>query len=263
MANGEVSFDPDEAQEGGGGIVQAVSGATLTFECVSYDYNGSVAIPVPALHVHGEGYQDEEGNDASFDEYYSAGDASKLRPKKDGTGFQALTEGAGLTKSCKAMQLLSSIVSANGGDKSLLTANIKDLDGINVDMERKPDIDRPGLEKKPGGRGRTILVVTAINALPGEAAPKKKGGKPAPKGAAPKPGGKAAALKAKTVEAVKAVLEGTGGEVSSEDLPQILFRKYKKDPDVKAMTELAADEDFLGDNDDSWSYEDNVLTAVE
>lgn len=253
MSEQEVSFDPDKAVEGGGGLLQSVSEATLTFECVAYDYNGSVAVAVPAIHVHGEFEQDGEAG--TFEEYYSAGDASKLRATKDGTRFQAITEGAAMTKTCKAMQLIGSLVTANGGDKSLLTANIKDLDGIVVNMERKPDVARPGLsETNSKGRTRTIMLVTDIISLPGEGKKKAKGkvaGKIAPKG-----GDKA--LKAKTIAAIEAVIEGAGGEVEADDLPQILFRKNKKDPDVKAMTDLAGDSDFLEGNG-GWSLEDGTL----
>jgi hypothetical protein len=256
MAGQDVSFDPDDALEGGGGVVQAVSGATLTFECVAYDYNGSIAVAVPALHVHGE-YQNEEGEGAEFEEYYSAGDASKLRSKKDGTGFQALTEGAGMTKTCKAMQFISSIVSANGGDKSIITGNIKDLDGLNADLERKADIDRPGLETREGARKRTILLVSNINSLPGEA-PKAKAGKGKGKPAAGKPSaGKA--IRIKTIEAINGLLAVS--DVAASDLPQALFRKFKKDPDVKAMTELAADEEFIAADDTPWGFDGDTLTS--
>lgn len=253
----DISFDPDEAQEGGGGVVQAVSGAVLSFECVLWDYRGTIAVPVPAIHVHGD-YEDEEGEDADFDEYYSGGDPSRLKPSKDGKKFIAVTEGAGLVKTCKAMQLLNSIVSANGGDKEIVTDNthdIKGLDGINVDMQRKPDIDRAGLEPAKGGRKRTILLVTDINALPGEKPSKKK------KGAKKKASkGKAAAIRTKTIEAVCAVVEFNDGEVEAADLSQMIFKKNKKDSDVKAMTELAADEDFLNDDDTPWEFDGTTLT---
>lgn len=259
---GDVSFDPDDAQEGGGGLVQSVSGAVLTFECVLYDYNGAIPVPVPSIHVHGE-FEGEDGEAGTFEEYYSAGDASKLRPKKDGTGFQALIEGAGMTKSCKAMQLIASIVSANGGDKSLITANIKDLDGLNVDMERKPDIDRPGLgATNKAGRTRTIFLVTAVNSLPGEAKPKSKSKGAAKAAPASKGKGKVDAVRIKTIEAINAAIEANGGEVSAEDLPQLLFRRNKKDPDVKAMTELAADGDFLKDEETPWGFDGETLTAA-
>lgn len=258
----DVSFAPSTAQEGGG-LLQAVNDATLTFECTTFDYGGSVAVPVPALHVHGE-YEDENGGAAEFDEYYSAGDASRLRPKKDGTGFQALVEGAGLTKTCKAMQFIASLVSANGGDEDIVSSgNIKDLDGINCNLERKPDIDRPGLSSANSkGRARTIMLVTEINSLPGQGKAKgkaKPGGKPAPAGK-PASGGKPA-LRAKTVEAIEALLE-SNGDIEATDLPQLLFRAHKKDPDVKAMTELAADENFLSAKDTPWGFDGETLSAA-
>ncbi len=253
----DVSFDPDDAQEGGGGVVQAVAGAVLSFECVLWDYRGTIAVAVPAIHVHGD-YEDEEGEEAEFDEYFSAGDASRLKPHKDGTRFVAVTEGAGLVKTTKAMQLLNSIVSANGGDKAIVTDNIhniKGLDGINVDMQRKPDIERAGLEPAKGGRKRTILLVTEINALPGEKAGKKK-----KKGAKKKVGGKSKALRAKTIEAIVAIVEFNDGEVEAADLSQMIFKKNKKDEDVKAMTEMAADEDFLNEDDTPWEFDGENIT---
>lgn len=265
--NEDVSLDPDEASEGGGGLLQAVADATLTWEAIAFDYNGSVAVPVPAIHIHGV-YQTDEGDSGEFDEYYSMGDASKLRPKKDGTGFQSLVEGGKPTKTCKGMQLIASLISANGGDKSIITGNLKDLDGIVVDMERKPDVDRPGLSAPKQGRTRTIMLVSEIKALPGESKPKAKpGAKPGPKAvAAPAKAGagkKADPTRAKTIESIVATLEANGGSVSSSDLPQLLFRKFKKDADIRSMTELAADEDFLNASDTPWSYDGETVAVAE
>lgn len=257
----DVSLLPSQAQEGGGGAVQAVQGATLTFEFVSYDYNGAVAVPVPALHVHGEYEQD--GEQAEFEEYYSAGDATRLRPKKDGTGLQALQEGAGLNKTCKTMQFLNSLASANGGDESLIGTNIKDLDGINVDMERKPDIERAGLQQKEGARKRTVLLVTAINAMPGESAPKKGKGKPAAGKTAP--GGAAKALRQKAIAAINAAIEAAGGSVEAENIGQLVFRANKKDLQVKSLVELITADDFalLSAEDTPWGFDGTTLTAAE
>lgn len=269
MPSEDVNLDPDEASEGGGGLLQAVSNAGLTIRATAYDYGGSVAVPVPAIHVHGE-YEDEDGEDQEFDEYYSMGDASKFRAKKDGSGFVALQEGARPTKTCKGMQFLASLVSANGGEKDGITnVPLTDLDGINVDMERKPDIDRPGLEARKDGRKRTIMLVTEINALPGETKKKKSGTKAsakkgkAAKAPAKKGGASAKALKAKTIEKVSEAILANGGELEVDDLPQLVFRKNKKDPDVKAMTELASDEDFLTDDDTPWGLDDGTLTLEE
>lgn len=266
MANGEaVSFDPNDAVEGGGGLVAQASDVKLTFECVAYDYNGSVAVAVPAIHMHGE-FEDEEGEDQEFEEYYSMGDASKLRASKDGTHFEALTEGAKPTKTCKGMQLISSIISANGGENPIENGNIKSLDGLVADVERKPDMERPGLSAtNKAGRSRTILLISAIKALPG-ATPKKGAAKTkaaAAAAAAPAKPGKKNALRDKTFEGIKAVLEGAGGSIPVEDLPTFLFRKFKKDPDVKAMTELAADEDFLALDDAPFEVDGEDLKLKE
>jgi hypothetical protein len=184
------------------------------------------------------------------------GDASKFRPRKDGTRFESLTEGARPTKTCKGMQLISSIISANGGDKSIITGNIKDLDGINVDMERKPDVDRPGLEAPKRGT-RTIFLVTTINALPGETPRKGAKGK-APAG---KPAAKGKNLRAKAIEAVVKAIDASDGSLAITDLPQVVFRLYKKDPDCKALTEFVSDEDFLVAEDTPWGNDGTTLTS--
>jgi hypothetical protein len=266
MKEEDVNLDPDEAGEGGGGLLQAVADATLYWRAVGFDYNGSVAVPVPAIHIHGE-YVDEEGNEATFEEYYSMGDASKLRPKEDGSGFRSLVEGGKPVKTCKGMQVIASLISANGGDKSIIASgNLLELDGIVCDMERKPDIERPGLAN-PNNRKRTIMLISAIKSPPGKAKGKAKAGpKPVPVGAKPaaaaaKP--KANPLRQKTIESVVATLESNGGSVAHADLPQALFRKFRKDADIRAMTELAADEDFINANDTPWAFDGETVAVTE
>lgn len=266
MADEVVGFAPDEMSEGGG-LVDDVD-ATLTFEFVQFDYNGTVAVPVPALHVHMVAAL--EGGEAEYEEYYSAGDASRLQPKEDGTGVTAMIEGAKITKDSKCGQFFKSLCDAHGSQEILLgRTNIKTLDGISVHLNRRPDKDRPGLQpaKDTKGRQRTILLVTKINAMPGAKALAKAGAAKVAPGAKPAPAGKADAdVTAATIAAIEAlVIEAGDDGIKKSDLSTAVFKKVKavlKDPArIKAATTLSQSEAFLA-AEGSWLYDDETGVLV-
>lgn len=218
-------FNPSTFTEGSGGLVDNVD-ATLKFRCVSYDYNGAVATAVPALHVQGTTSEGVE-----FNEYYSAGDAARLRPSADGKTFEPVTEGASLNKQSKAAQFIASLF--NAGLQDLADDDITTLDGINVHLERRADQERKGINATNSkGRQRTILLVTAINALPGAKA-KGKG----------KVGG--ANIDAEVDAVVESALEAAGGEIVLAKLSQAVFKAGKGNPKLKDITKRAQEADYL------------------
>lgn len=268
MADEEVGFAPDEMSEGGG-LVDDVD-AILTFEFVHFDYQGTVAVPVPALHVSLKAQL--EGGEAEYEEYYSCGDASRLQPKDDGTGVRALIEGAKITKDSKCGQFFKSLCDSHGSQDILLgRANIKTLDGISVHLNRRADKDRPGLQpaKDAKGRQRTILLVTKINALPGgkaKAAVAKPGAKAVAQGAKASVAAPDAEITKATIDAIEALVAEAGEEgIKKSDLSTAVFRKVKailKDPaKIKASTNLSQNVEFLA-AEGSWLFDDETGVLV-
>lgn len=234
-------FNPSSFAEGGG-LVDNVD-ATLTFKCVSYDYNGNVAVAVPALHVHGV------FDGGEFDEYYSAGDAAKLRPAADGKTFEPVVEGASLNKSSKAAQFITSLF--NAGLTDIPDDNICALDGLNAHLDRRADVERKNLQNT-SGKKRTILLVTAINSLPGKG--KAKGaakGKPA-----------AASIDAEVDAVVTAAIEAAGGDLTLAKLSQAVFRAGKGNPQLKEITKRAQEKDYLEGEDRPFGFDGSSLVSL-
>jgi hypothetical protein len=255
-----------------GGFIDNVD-AVLTFETCEFDYNGSVAVPVPALHVSIT--YDKDGSEETKEEYYSAGKPEKVQPTSDGKGFD-IEGDKGLSQNCKAAQFLKSLVDAGLDEDEYLGDNdVTKMDGIGVHLERRPDASSGfgSTEKKD----RTILLVTKINHLPGEA-PKGAKAKPTPtkatttkpaagKPAPAKPGAKPKGLEAQLVPVIEEILsEADENTVAKSELSKLVFDKVKGNPELKAnlrdLTKLSQNEEFLGDDARPWAFDGEQLVGA-
>jgi hypothetical protein len=218
--------------------------AVLTFKTCMFDYNGSQPVPVPALHVHGE----IEGGD-TFDEYYSAGSASKLRASDDGTTFEPVTEGATLNKNSKTAQFIVSVLNAAGGDLAP-PENVTEWDGLTAHLDRRADAQRKGINAENArGQKRTILLVTSILGLPGKKA-KKAGAK------------KTAKTDDSAVDAaIEGVLADNDGEIPVANLSRILFRALKGNPALKAITKRAQEDSYLESDDRPFNFDGETISV--
>jgi len=263
-----VSLNPEDAVEGGGLLDDAdVLWSEARFE--TWDYNGKVKIPVPALKIS---MVDQDTKEEAV-QYYSMGNTSNWMPSPDGTGLLPVGKAEGIRASSNGMILIKSLQDAGfpniGNDVSI-------FDGLTCHMERVAAPARAGIKKKTNEDGsertQTILVVTKILAMPGEAkkgSGKKTGG--SKKKAAPKDAGKGNSADtagdtgdAGDAEAVATdfILRTLGDleKVSKKDLPTLAF----KDDEVKgsehrnAVVKLVYDPDFLSSG--PWSFKDDEVS---
>lgn len=250
-----VSFKPSDQSkasmwEGGPGTIN-------TLRAVTWDYNGT-GDPGPFIHANITRHEDGK----EIDEYYGAGDASRFKPSEDGLTFEPLKPNIkGLSDSCNAAHLINSLVAA-GFSEDDLADDLSIFDDMDVNFARQ------AIQRKIKGQEQTSnpLLVTEITRMPGEK--KKPTGKPGTKAAPAAPAGKAAPAKAapakgkakdaeneeKLQDAIAEILE-SNNPVSKKKLGQLVFAKFKKDPDVKALQALAADDDYLGGDERPWVYD--------
>jgi hypothetical protein len=265
-----MSLKVSDQQEGG--FLDNVD-AVLTFETCEFDYNGSVPVPVPALHVTVT--FDKDGEETVKEEYYSAGKPEKVQPSADGKGFD-IEGDKGLSQNCKAAQFLKSMVDAGLDEDEYLSDNdVSKMDGIRVHLDRRPDATSgfgSGLDEGKK-KERTILLVTKILGMPGEAAPakaKKASAKPAAK---PTPG-KPAPAKAtrvpdvdeKLVEIIVEILaEADDNTIPKSKLAKAVFDKAKADPALKTvlakLSKRSIDDEFLGADGQPWDFDGEQLTV--
>lgn len=247
-----------------GGMIDDADLDILDIAFCEYDYGGNIDHNILALGVQ---FQDENGK--TYDQYYSAGELTYFIPSYDGAMAVPVADKSKLTDSCNAVKFLQSLIEC-GGDQIvniLSTGNIKPLAGMKVHVKQQAQPKRQGLIRggKDPDKEKSILLVTAIVAWPGEkaapapgvkAAGKPVTGRPAQtqtavtgkpglggggKAAAPrtsasptgKPNGQAGAStvaagdddKAVAADVLNSIIADAGGSVTKKDLPKLAFQK--------------------------------------
>jgi len=256
-----VSLNPEDFAEGG-----LIDDVDVTFkECRfdTFDYNGTVDPPVPALKAVMEV---DEGDEAT--QYYSMGSPNDWTPSEDGCNLVAIGKATNIRMSSNGGVFLKALVDA-GFPADKLADDISVLDGLQAHMIQVPAPKRAGLKKREREDGRefadTVLVVSEIKTLPwekskpkGAPATKKAGAKktsPKPKAASKDTSG-SEDVEGKTTALILGILESEG-TVAKKDLPAAIFREAKEDPDRNMMVKTSFDEKFLADG--PWTYEDGVI----
>ena len=257
-----MSFLAPENQQEGQGLLDDVDVSFQKVRVVTWDYNGKVAVPVPALCVTME---QEDG--AVNDQYYSLGKATDWQPNEDGTEVVAVGKATGITNSSNAALLINSLVDA-GFPTAKITDDVRFMEGIKVHMSRIPAPKRGGTTKAPRADGRvfedTVLVISAIIAMPGaKAAPK---GKPATapvagKAATPKTAPTAAPaedLEERCSNLMMEILAENPAGVKKAQIPGLALKKVAKDADKNAVVARMYQDDFL--NSGAWTFDKGVVT---
>jgi hypothetical protein len=142
-----------------------------TVRAEMFDYAGQRANdPSPAIAVE----YCRDGEDKSNKQYYTAGSSKHQIPSADGKTFDNLRpnpeEQNGFPENCNAIMWLQSIINA-GFPTDKLGDDLSVFDGMAVHVNQVPAPERTGLS---GTKDKTILIVTKINALPGEKKAKSK-----------------------------------------------------------------------------------------
>lgn len=253
-----VSLNPEDFTEGGG-LIDDIDVILKENVFDMFDYNGTVQPGVPSLKIT----MDHEGDNVI--QYYSMGSANDWLPSEDGKQLIAVGKAQNIRLSSNGGIFLKSLIDA-GFPADKLSDDISILDGLQAHVIRVPAPKRPGLEKKEKKYEDTILIVSEIKALPWE----KKTPKGAPAKAASKAaaGKKAPAKKEEATEGDDASDEATNvilailadaGSVSKKELPGMIFKTEKDNPNRNDIIKMAFDEEFL--NNGPWNYEDGVLIS--
>jgi hypothetical protein len=247
---GALSLRPSDAQTGA--FLDDIDVTLKECRFVTWDYMGK-ANPATALKV-----TMEEPDGITHEQYYSAGDPSKVTPSSDGKTLVPQAGATGLNNNTNALAFISSIINA-GFPEDKLGSDASVFDGLGAHVNQVAQPKRAGLKDQK--EGKTYLLVTKITRLPWDApAVKPAKGAPVAKSAAPGPRPVAAAPAAspaptngtptnemveKARVTVISILTEKGGSVPRSKLSQEAFRLLSNDPDRNAIVKMVYDDGFL------------------
>jgi hypothetical protein len=246
--DGALSLRPSDAQAGG--FLDDIDVTLAECRFVIWDYMGKAA-PAVALKV-----SMEEADGITHEQYYSAGDPSKVTPSPDGKTLIPQAGATGLNNNTNALAFIASIVNA-GFPEDKLGSDASVFDGLGAHVNQVAQPKRAGLKDQK--EGKTYLLVSKITRLPWDAVPTKPAkGAPVAKSAAPGPRPVAAvpspapangtptdAMVEKARVAVMSILAEKGGSIPRAKLSQEAFRLLSSDPDRNAIVKLVYDDGFL------------------
>lgn len=241
-----MSLSLKKSKQQAGGFLDDVDVTLTRLRFEPFDYNGNIPDPVPALKVT---MTTEDGEER--EQYYSAGSFDRVKIRKDGKALDPAdeSEAEGLSKSSKAGKFLASLMDA-GFDEDKVDEEVDVFEDLVVHVQNKP---WKGFNSKEGD---TILLVTKIKGAGEEEAAPAKGKPAAGKGA--KTG--ADSIKDKTAKLIVTLLETADkNKIPKSKISTLVFKAAKKDPDVKKMTELALDDEFLGADDQPFDFDGDTL----
>uniref|UniRef100_A0A6M3JT52 Uncharacterized protein n=1 Tax=viral metagenome TaxID=1070528 RepID=A0A6M3JT52_9ZZZZ len=243
---GDVDIRPDLAGEGGG-LVDDFDGTIADLRFVMTDYDGNVPDPVPVGRIA----FDIDGEESV--QLYSVGGNADFAPDETGRGLKKLKSKAALTKTCKYIMFVDSLVQSGFPLNRLDPKDCSSVIGTVGHFLRKA-VEFKGLKRKKDDRDSTVLLCTKIISLPGE-----DGGKGKAKGKS-----KSAAPDDTLADAVAGIIQGViienDGEVAKKNLLSALFKSedVKALDDKKGALKLASDDTFLKSRDE-WTYEEGML----
>lgn len=259
-----MGFLSPESFVEGGGLLDDVDVTFKQVRVKSWDYNGKVPAPVPALELTME----VEGVEGDQVQYYSIGKGTDWQPSEDGHSVVAVGKATGITSSSNAAIFIKSMVDA-GFPSNKIEDDVRCFEGLKAHMTRIPAPKR-GVTPTPREDGKqfdsTILTVGSIISLPWE----NKGKATAPKGkptTSPSPAGKTAATKTTAsapvssdedidtvcTEVLIGVLTEKGEPISKAQIPGLVLPKVKDRKDRNKIVSRVFAEDFLQNG--PWTYE--------
>lgn len=241
-----------------GGLIDDVNVEITAASFVEWDYQGKIPQPVLAVKVT---MQPEDGDEA-VDQFYSAGDLKNWMPSKDGKRAVKVGTASSLNNGSNFAQFITSLVNA-GFPEDKIADDVTFMVGTQGHVKRVPQPKRSGIIRGGGTEGRepTVLLMTKIDALPGEG---KKGKKSTTKKASAStpstPNASSEEIDGKAVGAVLAVLAEQGGSVSKAKLSAAVFHQLKDDPQRNLVVARAYTDDFLGADGQPWSYDGSSIS---
>jgi hypothetical protein len=280
---GFASLNPEDFTQGG--LLDDIDVVFKQCRFVSWDYNGSIDTPVLALMVEFE-YNDN-GKQASSEQYYSAGDMSRFVPSEDGCRASAVAGAKSLNNNTNAAMLIKSVVEQGFPADRFGDGDISVMDGLHAHINRVPQPSRGGniSEKNNAGYDKTVAIVTKIHKMPWEQASGSKAqGKASPVATATRPNPTTAAMAPGRSAATKppsdanpepddfteeaagimiAVLDAKNGEVKKSQLAAAAFKPLSGNPNRSGILALITSDDWLAEQGENfgWAYENSTVTA--
>lgn len=255
-----ISNRPSDA-ESGGGAPDNVDAEILLAEATTFDYGGKYE-PIPALHVQFK----IEGHEQVQDQYYSAGDLSRLVPLEDGSAF-APAEGSsanGLNDSSNVYLFMVALHDHGFPDDKM--DDFHNLEGLVGHLNAvAPKKKREGLE----GGNKPIAVFTKIHKMPWEQAKGK--GQPSTTSRGASTPSKASAssangdsdLNTECINAIVTLLGENDNTLPAKNLGMAVFKSNPKNPQRAAMLKHIADKSFFNQDDLPFVSDGETVTMLE
>lgn len=169
MAQQGVSLAPSTFIEGG--LFSDLDMTIGDAKFAEWDYNGTISPPVLAMGVQ---FIDENGK--TYDQYFSAGDLKRFVPSEDGNMAIPVGDAQAMNNNTNAAKFLMSLCECGFPEELIGPGDLSALVGTKVHVVRVAQPKREGLIRdKQSDRPDTVLLVTKLIALPGQAATAKKG----------------------------------------------------------------------------------------
>jgi hypothetical protein len=242
-----ISVAPSDAVSGGG-APDNVDTTIMEMTATTWDYNGSQE-PSAFLLVK---LKDDDGTE--HEQYYSAGDLSKIVPSDDGACFYPAegSSATGLNNNCNAYLFLGALVDQGFPEDKLRDEGFQTAVGLRGHMNAiAPKKKREGLE----GGNKPIGVFTKIHSMPWETKGKAMGKAATtttasrtsakPTQAASSANGDADELNTEAIEAVVAALAKADGPIEVKRLGMAAFQAAPKAAHRKELIKYVVQNDFL------------------
>ena len=258
-----VSFNPDNVSSGGFIDDIIVEFTNCRTEVTNYEGRAETSVPCFIADLK-DPEADADAEDAVQTAYWKAGDPEAW--DADGEGFIPIGKPEKLHESSKFIQFVLSVVDS-GFDPEKVLNDVTIFEGM---VAHVIDIETTYDDLKDEETGDPVkvhnIIVDRIEVFPYKDGKKK---------AAAKPKGKAKDKKDKKAPADDAILDKTVDFVlglltdenapeegyTKKELPKKCFILMKGDEDIKAVVKFLYSDEFLGDEERPWTYEDGIITT--
>lgn len=254
---GGLSPWPEDGIEGGGteGAI-----ATITeIDCVQeFTYGGRfkdkpsaalrVVFHIPEIQKHPE-----------WEQHYSFGPSANYEVIEDGDGIRSIKDSKGLNKRSPAFAFLAAVsIAAEKSeiDRDELITRTDEGFLVSGLRDRKVKLTSKELETV-GGDMKEYLMIDGFEDDTDSDEDDAKSVKPNGNTSASRSKNKPSSseeIEEKTITAIEALIEEKTS-VKKSDLANLVYQNNKKDPDAKAMMQLAFKESFIADEDRPWTYD--------
>jgi len=264
------SFDPDEMSSGGG-LASNFTGEIIDAQYGLFKYRGKgdavVAVKLTIKPDEGHGIADDMLVDGNVEEWYKVADPTQWAPTQDGEtaiDFDQDEEGTGpllmaigdqkqLNRNTKFGEFISKAIEA-GMPRALAGNDLRKLLGVYGHFDRMVSEAAKRAQERDKGKDQKkypteILLLTKFETM-------KSKGKATSKSStasAPASSNGGGELNDRVASAIVAAL-GEHGDIKKAELGSKIIGGFKG-AEMKAALKLASDPEFLGDEDQPWSFD--------